>query len=122
MLAAANPGYVVRRLDTAPTVPCPCGESTRPLTSADTPACSLHVTFIKDSVLHYHRETTEVYYVLEGRGQMQLNDDVVDIEPGLVILIEPNTRHRLVSPEGVRTIVFSVPAFRADDEFFDAGQ
>jgi mannose-6-phosphate isomerase-like protein (cupin superfamily) len=122
MLAAASPGYVVRRLDEAPTVPCPCGASTRPLTSADTPACSLHVTFIKDSVLHYHRETTEVYYVLEGRGQMHLNGDVVDVEPGLVILIEPKTRHRLVSPEGVRTIVFSVPAFRADDEFFDAAQ
>jgi mannose-6-phosphate isomerase-like protein (cupin superfamily) len=119
MLTAANPGYVVRRLEAAPTVPCPCGESTRPLTAADTPACSLHVTFIKDSVLHYHRETTEVYYILEGRGTMHLNGDVVDIEPNLVILIEPNTRHRLVSPAGVRTIVFSVPAFNPADEYFD---
>ena len=119
MTAIINPGYVVRRTSEAPTVPCPCGSSTRPLTSADTPTCSLHVTFIQDSVRHYHRDTTEVYYVLEGQGQMELNDDTVAIEPGLTILIEPGTRHRLISPQGVRTIVFSVPAFRADDEFFD---
>lgn len=119
MTIASRPGYVVRRLSEAPTVPCPCGFSTRPLTSADTPTCSLHVTFIQDSVRHYHRETTEVYYILEGRGRMELNGDTIDIEPGLTILIEPGTRHRLMSPEGVRTTVFSVPAFRADDEFFD---
>jgi mannose-6-phosphate isomerase-like protein (cupin superfamily) len=119
MLTTATRGYVVRHVDVAPSILCPCGTSTRPLTSEDTPACSLHVTFIKDSVRHYHRETTEVYYILEGRGRMELDDDLVDIEPGLTILIEPNTRHRLISREGVRTIVFSVPAFKADDEHFD---
>jgi len=91
----------------------------RPLTSADTPTCSLHVTSIKDSVLHYHRKTTEVYYILEGRGKMHLNGDVVAIEPNLVIYIEPGTRHRLVSESGVKTIVFSIPAFHAEDEYFD---
>lgn len=119
MTVIANPGYVVRRISEAPTVPCPCGFSTRPLTSADTPTCSLHVTFIQDSVRHYHRETTEVYHVLEGQGRMEINGDTIDIEPGLTILIDPGTRHRLISPQGVRTIVFSVPAFRPNDEFFD---
>src|SRR6266542_238888 len=97
-------GYLVRRLQDAPTVPCPCGESTRPLTRADTPACNLHVTFIKDSVKHYHKECTEVYYLLEGRGRMELNDDVVEVEPGMVVYIEPGTTHRLWSEEGVRTV------------------
>lgn len=119
MPVAVSPGYVVRHVATAPTVPCPCGESTRPLTSADTPACSLHVTSIRDSILHYHRETTEVYYVLEGTGSMHLNGDIVSVDPGTVVYIEPGTRHRLVSPAGVRTIVFSIPAFNADDEYFD---
>lgn len=112
-------GYIVRHLSDAPTVPCPCGFSTRTLTSADTPKCSLHVTFIQDSVRHYHRETTEVYHILDGVGRMELGADTIDIEPGLTILIEPGTRHQLISPNGVRTIVFSVPAFRDDDEFFD---
>ncbi|HEV3144457.1 MAG TPA: cupin domain-containing protein [Gemmataceae bacterium] len=118
MAAAVSKGYLVRRVDAAPTVPCPCGQSTRPLTIADTPVCNLHMTFITDSVKHYHRETTEVYYILEGRGKMELNDDVIDIEPGMVIYIEPFTAHRLVSNDGVRTIVFGVPAYKQEDEFY----
>jgi mannose-6-phosphate isomerase-like protein (cupin superfamily) len=119
LMKTTHPGYVVRHVSEAPTVPCPCGQSTRPLTSVDTSTCSLHVTSISDSLKHYHRETTEVYYILSGTGKMELNNDTIEIEPGLVILIEPGTRHRVWSENGIQTIVFSVPAFRADDEFFD---
>jgi mannose-6-phosphate isomerase-like protein (cupin superfamily) len=110
---------MVRTLRDAPTVPCPCGQSTRPVTRADTSVCNLHVTLIKDSVRHYHKECTEVYLLLEGRGRMELNGDVIDVEPGTVVYIEPYTRHRLWSEEGVRTVVFGVPALDPDDEFFD---
>src|SRR5262245_50336512 len=109
MPAAQTQGYLVRRLHEAPTVPCPCGQSTRPLTIADTDVCNLHVTFITDSVGHYHKECTEVYLVLEGQGQMELNGDVVEVAPGTVIYIEPLTRHRLRSKDGVRTVVCGVP-------------
>jgi mannose-6-phosphate isomerase-like protein (cupin superfamily) len=64
------------------------------------------------------KECTEVYYILEGRGKMELNGDVIDVEPGMVIYIEPYTAHRLYSAEGVRTVVFGVPAYRLDDEFY----
>src|SRR5262249_20289273 len=119
MTATATRGYLIRRLQDAPTVPCPCGQSTRPPTRADTPACNLHVTFITDSVRHYHREGSEVYYILEGVGKMELNGDVVEVEPGTVVLIEPGTRHRLWSEQGVRTVVFGFPALRPEDEYFD---
>jgi len=119
MATAVTPGYLVRRLNEAPTVACPCGTSTRPLTRADHAACNLHVTFITDSVRHYHRECTEVYYILEGRGKMELNGEVIDVEPDMVVYIEPMTRHRLWSAEGVRTIVFGSPALHPDDEYFD---
>jgi len=119
MPATTSNGYLIRTLQEAPTVPCPCGQSTRPLTVADTPACNLHVTFITDSVRHYHRSCTEVYLILEGRGQMELNGNVVDIAPGMVVYIEPGTRHRLWSKDGVRTVVFGVPALLPEDEYFD---
>ena len=114
----ATKGYLIRRLDEAPTVPCPCGASTRPLTRADTPACNLHVTFITDSVRHFHKLCSEVYYILEGVGKMELNGDVVDIEPGTVVYIEPYTPHRLWSDAGVRTVVFGFPALHPEDEYF----
>lgn len=119
MPTIANPGYLIRRLQDAPTVPCPCGQSTRPLTAADTPTCNLHVTSIADSVRHYHKRCTEVYLILEGRGRMELNGEVVEVEPGTVVYIAPGTRHRLWSAEGVRTVVFGVPALDPADEYFD---
>jgi mannose-6-phosphate isomerase-like protein (cupin superfamily) len=50
---------------------------------------------------------------------MELDGDVVDVTPGSVVTIPPGTRHRLTSERGVRTIVIGVPAFDAEDEFFD---
>src|SRR3954467_3360697 len=96
-MSVTTKGYLLRSLREAPTVPCPCGESTRPLTRADTPVCNFHITAIRDSVRHYHRACTEVYYILDGTGHMELNGDVVAVEPGMVVYIEPGTRHRLWS-------------------------
>jgi mannose-6-phosphate isomerase-like protein (cupin superfamily) len=110
--------YLVRRLADAPTIPCPCGQSTRPLTASDGIGVSLHVTAMTDSVRHHHRACTEVYYILEGRGRMELNDDVVEVGQGTVVTIAPGTWHRLVSLDGVRAIVFGVPAYQPDDEYF----
>jgi mannose-6-phosphate isomerase-like protein (cupin superfamily) len=118
-MPATVKGYLVRHIAEAPTVPCPCGESTRAITRADTPACNLHVTFIKDSVRHYHKACTEVYYILEGHGKMDLDGDVIDVAPGVIVYIEPYTRHRLWSDAGVRTIVFGTPALDPADEYFD---
>ena len=80
-VTAAN-GYLIRKLADAASVPCPCGVSTRPLTAADGAPCSLHVTSITDSARHYHRETTEVYYILEGTGKIELNGAVARVGAG----------------------------------------
>jgi mannose-6-phosphate isomerase-like protein (cupin superfamily) len=112
-------GYSVRRAEEAPTVPCPCGESRRIVTAADGLGCSFHITEIFDSVRHYHRKCSEVYYVLSGTGRMELNGDTIEISPGMVVTIETGTRHRLMSEGGIRTVVFGVPAFDSNDEYFD---
>lgn len=113
-------GFVVRHRDEAPTVPCPCGASTRILTAVDGGPCSVHVTTIRDSVRHYHRDTTEVYYILSGTGKMELNGVWVAISPGSVVRIDAGTRHRLTADsDAVTTIVMAFPPFREDDEHFD---
>ena len=109
-------GYIYRKRSEAPTVPCPCGESTRILQHTDTPVANLHVTHITDSVKHYHKECTEYYYILDGRGKMELGDDLVDLEPGVTILIEPGTPHRAYGD--ITTLVIGVPAWKPDDEYF----
>jgi mannose-6-phosphate isomerase-like protein (cupin superfamily) len=113
-------GFVVRHQTDAPTVPCPCGSSTRILTAADGGPCSLHVTTIRDSVRHYHRDTAEVYYILSGTGKMELNGEWVEVKPGSVVRIDAGIRHRLVADsDAVTTVVMAFPPFNPEDEHFD---
>ncbi len=107
---------VVRHLREVEPVPCPCGSSTRPLTWRDTPILNLHVTEIRDSERHYHKQTTEVYYILEGEGWLELGEETVKLEPGLVIYIPTGTPHRGYGD--FKAVIVGVPAMPNDDEFF----
>jgi len=77
-----------------------------------------HVVDISaDSRCHYHKKLTEIYYVLDGQGQMELDGELFDLTPGAVVLIKPGCRHRAVG--NLRVIVTVVPAHDPDDEWFD---
>jgi len=108
---------IVRHVSDIEPVDCPCGKSTRILTQKDNPAISFHSTETKDAKSHFHRETTEIYYILEGTGQMLLDSDLIELKPGLCIHIPPGIRHRVIGK--IKTLVIATPAFNPDDEFFD---
>ena len=106
---------IVKRLSETPAVPCPCGAAARSLTGEDNDALSVHVVRIsEESETHYHTRLTETYYVLEGAGVMELDDERVDITPGDVIHIPPGVRHRAVGELVILNIV--TPPFDPADE------
>jgi mannose-6-phosphate isomerase-like protein (cupin superfamily) len=79
---------------------------------------SLHITDITaDARTHYHKQLTEIYYILEGDGQMELDGERHAVRPGDAILIKPLCRHRAIGR--LRVIVVPVPAFDPADEWFD---
>ena len=45
----------------------------------------------KGSYGHYHRTQEEVYFVLSGRLQFKLGDEVVELEKGGVVRVAPET-------------------------------
>jgi len=98
-------------------VPCPCGIARRGLADvADFPG-TIHVTEIsEDAQLHYHRQLTETYFFLQcdADAQMQLNDELVSVHPGMCIMIRPGTRHRAIGRMKVLIIVY--PKFDPADE------
>lgn len=69
------------------------------------------------SLLHMHRSTTEVYHILEGIGTLLLNDRKLNVAPGDVIVIPPNTAHKISNTghTGLVFLVTSVPAFDPKD-------
>ena len=56
------------------------------------------------------------YYILEGGGKMELDGDLIDLEPGVVIVIPPLVPHRGFGD--FRALIVGVPAMIHDDEFF----
>lgn len=60
--------------------------------SEDEPAL-FHYMRIHDSRKHYHRKTIEYYYVAEGRGEMELDDEVVQIAKGDMIVVPTGVWH-----------------------------
>lgn len=106
---------IVRRVEEVEPVACPCGESRRLVTRSDGTVAGLHVTHVHEASAHYHKETTEFYYVLSGSGAVELDGERVDVRPGTAVVIPPGVTHRGLGD--FETVVFCVPAFDAADEF-----
>ena len=115
---APRPGYWVQRMTDVDPVACPCGESRRAFDFPENPVATMHLVDVsRDARRHYHRRLTEIYYVLEGHGEMELDDDVITLEPGMAVMIRPGTRHRARGQ--LRILNVAVPRFDPEDEHFD---
>lgn len=58
-------------------------------------------------LLHYH-DYHEYYVVLEGRAELEVEGKLTPLRPGIVVMVEPGEKHRVVSvdPEvGVRWVI-----------------
>ena len=103
-------------------VDCPCGIARRAFEEASNGTFTLHTTTTTtDARTHYHRQLTEVYYVLEGLGDIELDGNRQPVKPGMAIHIPPGVRHRAVVAEGkeMTVIIFVTPSFDPSDEWFD---
>jgi len=113
-------GYEVVDFGDVPGVHCPCGVARRAFADvADFPG-TIHVTEIStEAKVHYHKRLTETYFFLDcgPDAQMQLDDDRIDVRPGMCILVRPGTRHRAVGQ--MRVLILVLPKFDPDDEWFD---
>lgn len=117
-IAATRPRYQVAQMADIPGVPCPCGTAKRAFTDDPDGRASFHVTTISaDSKVHYHKKLTEIYYVLEGEGHMELDGRRVDLKPGTAVMIKPGCRHRAVGR--LTVAIVAMPVFDPADEWFD---
>lgn len=110
--------YAIARPMEIPAVDCPCGQARRAFVQESDGVASLHVTDISvDARTHYHKRLTEIYYILEGAGEMELDGVRHALQSGDAILIKPLCRHRAIGK--LRALIVPVPAFDPNDEWFD---
>ena len=68
---------------------------------------------------HYHREAEEIYYVVEGAGEMELDGDRRQIGVGDAVLIPPGAWHEITAgADGCRFLCCCAPPYRHEDTFF----
>jgi len=103
--------------DIAP-VDCPCGQARRAFLVPGNSAASIHLVEVKtDPEVHYHEKHTEIYYILEGEGFIELDGKQSPVKPGTAILIPPLVRHRTLGK--IRLLNIPIPPFDQEDELFD---
>ncbi len=68
---------------------------------------------------HYHREAEEIYYVVEGAGEMELDGGRRQIGVGDAVLISPGAWHEITAgADGCRFLCCCAPPYRHEDTFF----
>ncbi len=68
---------------------------------------------------HYHAKTEEIYVVVEGRGEMEIDGERRPVAPGDAVLIPPGAWHQLRAQDGpIRILCCCAPPYRDDDTFF----
>jgi len=110
--------YLIAQLSELPPERCPCGFTRRAFADSTANVASLHLVEIEtDSRTHYHKNMTEIYLVLEGEGQMELDGQLIPVKPMTAIYIKPGCRHR--ASGRLKILNIPVPAFDPNDEWFD---
>src|SRR5207248_316778 len=115
---SAMQNFLVAQLDQLSPVPCPCGSARRAFATAGNSPASVHQVDIHiDARTHYHKKMTEIYVVLEGQGNLELDGEIVPVKPMTSVMIKPRCRHRAIGQ--LRILNIAVPAFDPADEWFD---
>ena len=68
---------------------------------------------------HWHQDSEEFYFLLEGRGVMEIDGESREVGPGDAILIPPGAWHQLTATEPLRLLCCCAPPYRHEDTFFE---
>lgn len=99
-----------------------CGWRDRLISHEDAPlrpAAWAHAVDIDGARLHYHKRSTEFYYVLEGGGEVLLDGVSHPVSKGSLIHIPPGVVHGACGK--MRVLVIGVPDI-AEDDYFEPAQ
>ena len=68
---------------------------------------------------HYHRLSEEFYYLLAGRGLMEIDGQNREVGPGDAILIPAGAWHQIRAVEALRFLCCCAPPYSHEDTYFE---
>ena len=74
-----------------------------------------------ETTRHYHGDSEELYYVLAGAGEIELDGERAPLRPGDAVLIPPRAWHQIhaVGDGTLRFLCCCAPPYRDADTFFE---
>ncbi len=84
---------------------------------AQNPAAWAHAVDIDGAEPHYHKRSTELYYVIDGEGIVLLDGAEQEVRSGSLVHIPPGVVH--AARGRMRVLVIGIPDI-ADDDYFPA--
>jgi mannose-6-phosphate isomerase-like protein (cupin superfamily) len=69
--------------------------------------------------LHYHKVAEELYFILEGAGEMEVDGECRMVGPGDAILISPGAWHAIMATEPLRFLCCCAPPYAHADTYFE---
>jgi mannose-6-phosphate isomerase-like protein (cupin superfamily) len=71
----------------------------------------------RETLLHRHRITEELYHVLAGRGLLTLGDERFEVGPGDTVCMPPGTPHKIanITQDALVFLCCCTPAYRHED-------
>jgi mannose-6-phosphate isomerase-like protein (cupin superfamily) len=97
-----------------------CGWRDRLISVEDaplSPAAWAHAVDIENAKPHYHKRSTELYYVLEGGGEVLLDGVAHEVKKGSIAHIPPGVVHG--ARGRMRVLVVGIPDI-AEDDYYEA--
>ena len=116
-----NSATLIRHEGHTPRERSTCGWRDRLISREDeelSPAAWVHAVDIDGAKPHYHKRSTELYYVLEGEGCVILNGEEHQVKKGSLVHIPPGVVHGARGK--MRVLVVGVPDIAEDDYFLPA--
>jgi len=68
---------------------------------------------------HHHKRSEELYYVLSGRGVMEIDGATQEVAGGDAILIPPGAWHQIRAMEPLSFLCCCAPPYAHEDTYFD---
>ncbi len=117
-MSTATLTTLLRHEGEAPRERSTCGWRDRLLSREDqgTVAAWAHAVDIDGAREHYHRRSTELYYVLDGEGVVLLDGKEHPVRKGTIVHIPPGVVHG--AKGRMRVLVVGIPDIADDDLFF----
>ncbi len=67
---------------------------------------------------HFHQVSEEFYFILAGRGRIEIDGEMAEVSPGDGILIPAGSWHQITAREALRFLCCCAPPYAPGDTYF----